>query len=390
MTSRRMLSQHEHMDLVVSKRRRQKALLIGVGYGDWEQGEEALQVHSDVQRVYDLLCDYGLRAEDIVVMNDSNHVDPALVPNELNIDIQMDRLMNDIGDDDLVFFYFAGHGDQSPEISEGEEDLHGEHVLTCNWEKLRDVDLRKHLVDGLPLGANLLAVFDCCHSGSILNLEHHRCNKAWDWKTLGSKNRRQTGLLRHAVRRYTATLKRSQTAFPSTSRPTPLSSGASQFVSERIQHRRIGTKMLTRTRTLTVDTRLATTYILDENELEMQMSPDPIRYTCDGDCPESSEPATAVCISACMDSSRTHEGPEGGFLTDAFVRVLREDPNPTYRNLIRGICTRYHKSIKLLLEDEDFEKEDEYPPPGYSVPQLSSNRRLNMDRRLNLGIGRRT
>lgn len=40
-------------------------------------------------------------------------------------------------------------------------------------------ELRKILVDTLPVGSTLTAVFDSCHSGTLLDLDHYLCNNVW-------------------------------------------------------------------------------------------------------------------------------------------------------------------------------------------------------------------
>lgn len=49
-----------------------------------------------------------------------------------------------------------------------------------------DNKLRKMLVDPLPVGASLTAIFDSCHSGTMLDLDHYLCNKVYyPWQDLG-------------------------------------------------------------------------------------------------------------------------------------------------------------------------------------------------------------
>ena len=38
-------------------------------------------------------------------------------------------------------------------------------------------ELRRLLVDPLPVGSKLTAVFDACHSGTLLDLNHYLCNE---------------------------------------------------------------------------------------------------------------------------------------------------------------------------------------------------------------------
>lgn len=49
-----------------------------------------------------------------------------------------------------------------------------------------DNTLRKLLVDALPPGARLIAIFDACHSGTILDLDHYDCNALYHpWVSKG-------------------------------------------------------------------------------------------------------------------------------------------------------------------------------------------------------------
>ncbi|KAG8691264.1 cytochrome c oxidase subunit 1 [Ceratobasidium sp. 394] len=58
-----------------------------------------------------------------------------------------------------------------------EKDGYDEGIIPCDWSTqcnvdiIIDDDLRKFLVEPLPKGANLTALFDCCHSGTILDMD---------------------------------------------------------------------------------------------------------------------------------------------------------------------------------------------------------------------------
>ncbi|EPQ50882.1 hypothetical protein GLOTRDRAFT_133623 [Gloeophyllum trabeum ATCC 11539] len=140
---------------MASREARKKALLIGIRY----QAETEVclnQAHSDVQKMEHLLCrNYGFRKEDVVVMKDGSK-SRHLIPTRENIVTQIRDLVNGIFEGDLVVFYYAGHGDQSSDVCEYEEDLHAEYLVTCDEQQLTDADLRKYLVDTLPNGAHLL------------------------------------------------------------------------------------------------------------------------------------------------------------------------------------------------------------------------------------------
>ncbi|KAJ6607838.1 hypothetical protein B0H10DRAFT_2069980 [Mycena sp. CBHHK59/15] len=47
------------------------------------------------------------------------------------------------------------------------------------WRSHVDNELHAVLVAPLPVGSHLVAVIDACHSGSLLDLQHYRCNRVF-------------------------------------------------------------------------------------------------------------------------------------------------------------------------------------------------------------------
>ena len=76
----------------------------------------------------------------------------------------------------------------------------GEDVKTRNECMILGNELRKCLVDPLPVSAHLTAIFDSCHSGTLLDLDHYLCNNIYHpWKNPG--RRRYKTLWQHVRRR---------------------------------------------------------------------------------------------------------------------------------------------------------------------------------------------
>ncbi|KAG8792317.1 cytochrome c oxidase subunit 1 [Ceratobasidium sp. 428] len=84
---------------------------------------------------------------------------------------------NDLGQID------AGHGEQILDCNGDEADGLDEAIVPSDWSTkygyrddglIIDDDLRGHLVDSLPPGATLIALFDSCHSGTILDMDQER------------------------------------------------------------------------------------------------------------------------------------------------------------------------------------------------------------------------
>jgi Caspase domain len=56
-----------------------------------------------------------------------------------------------------------------------EEDGYDETIVPVDYDsagQIRDDDLYQSLVCALPSGAHLVALMDCCHSGSVLDLPY--------------------------------------------------------------------------------------------------------------------------------------------------------------------------------------------------------------------------
>ena len=57
-----------------------------------------------------------------------------------------------------------------------------------------DNTLRRELVEplGLHIGAHLTAIFDSCHSGTLLDLDHYLCNNIYNPRTTQGHRRYKT------------------------------------------------------------------------------------------------------------------------------------------------------------------------------------------------------
>ncbi|KAG8770911.1 Ca(2+)-dependent cysteine protease [Serendipita sp. 397] len=121
-----------------------------------------------------------------------------------NIIAHLEWLVKDCQPGDLLLLHYSGHGYQRPTRSPTEDDGFDETIVPADcpyppprpgsdedcpvgckcpkedkhcWRPtystmIRDNELRSILVDKLPEKARLVAIFDCCHSGSIVDLEY--------------------------------------------------------------------------------------------------------------------------------------------------------------------------------------------------------------------------
>lgn len=109
------------------------------------------------------------------VLLDKPEVPKTLQPTRQNMIRWLKWLVQGAMPGDSLFLHFSGHGGQEEDLSGDEEDGFDETICPSDYAKngdIKDDELFELLVRPLPVGARLTAIFDCCHSGSVLDLAH--------------------------------------------------------------------------------------------------------------------------------------------------------------------------------------------------------------------------
>ncbi|KAF8340614.1 peptidase C14, caspase domain-containing protein [Cantharellus anzutake] len=150
---------------------RKKALCVGINY--FGQQAELKGCINDATNVQQFLCrKYGYKPDDIVMLTD-DAANPAQQPTRANMLRAMQWLVGDAHPNDSLFFHFSGHGGQTKDLDGDEEDGYDEVIYPVDFESaghIVDDELHFVMVKPLPPGCRLTAIFDCCHSGSALDL----------------------------------------------------------------------------------------------------------------------------------------------------------------------------------------------------------------------------
>ncbi|KAE9407925.1 hypothetical protein BT96DRAFT_986155 [Gymnopus androsaceus JB14] len=193
-------------EVIIGQPNRKKALLLGINNTLMDGGGNRSNLkmpHRDVHAMASLLVDeYDYKRSDIVTLIDID--DPKqLRPTRANIIDEMHKLVADARRGDRFFFHYSGHVVQTDNLDHTEEDGKDECLVPCDSDGVNnlimDDELRNILVDRVPQGCQLVAVLDSCHSGSLLDLEHFRCNRPYvPWV---SKGRRKSDEMWNNVRR---------------------------------------------------------------------------------------------------------------------------------------------------------------------------------------------
>ncbi|XXG93827.1 Ca(2+)-dependent cysteine protease [Hypoxylon texense] len=152
---------------------KRKALLIGINY--FGQKGELKGCINDTKNVSSFLMErYSYKREDMIILTDDQR-DPIMIPTKANILRAMEWLVAGAQPNDALFLHYSGHGGQTKDLDGDEEDGYDEVIYPLDYETaghIVDDQLHQVLVNPLKGGTRLTAIFDSCHSGSVLDLPY--------------------------------------------------------------------------------------------------------------------------------------------------------------------------------------------------------------------------
>ncbi|CAB9509677.1 Metacaspase-1 [Seminavis robusta] len=150
-----------------------RAVMVGINYVGHSPGE-LRGCHNDVGNMKRYIMEvHGFEEENIhVLMDDGKHEEPTM-ENMLNA---YKKVVAESGDGDAVFLHYSGHGTKLRDDDDGEEaDGYDEALVPLDYKEkgmIRDDDLYDILVKPLKHGVHMVALMDCCHSGTIMDLPY--------------------------------------------------------------------------------------------------------------------------------------------------------------------------------------------------------------------------
>jgi hypothetical protein len=164
-----VVEEHENT-LGVGKRR---AVIIGINY--FETDGELGGCINDANFFLEYLQEYEGFNEDTVWLLTDDQQEGEYVPTKENIMNALDWLVEDCQPGDSLVLFYAGHGASVEDDNGDESDGKDEALCPVDYEEngmIPDDFLNEHIVKKLPVGCRLTAIFDCCHSGSIMDLPY--------------------------------------------------------------------------------------------------------------------------------------------------------------------------------------------------------------------------
>ncbi|KAJ3057798.1 Ca(2+)-dependent cysteine protease, partial [Quaeritorhiza haematococci] len=152
---------------------RRRALLIGINY--FKTKAELRGCINDVKNVHSWLStSYPDFARDMRILTD-DQTDAAKKPTRANIVQGFKWLVEGAKAGDSLFLHYSGHGGTHADTDGDEADGHDETILPLDWDsagEIFDDEIHTLLLRDLPAGVRFAAVFDSCHSGSVMDLPY--------------------------------------------------------------------------------------------------------------------------------------------------------------------------------------------------------------------------
>ncbi|KAJ7581245.1 peptidase C14, caspase domain-containing protein [Mycena floridula] len=343
-----------------------------------------------------LLSRYGYLEKDIVTLLDDGE-SPSTEPTEENILREIDALVHGAKAGDRFFFHYAGHGTQQSCTSSccSEEDGMDEYIIPSDGHSfpskfIKDNTLRKKLVDVLPVGSQLVAIFDCCNSETMLDLKHYRCNRVYvPWiskgrrrtNSLWNKNVRRLGL-DNADAHVVTTRRVYQTKRVTLSSVVSKQNSIDQVLTATNE------RVLLRPKARSLS--LKSTFVDRDILLDVQRCESPVAQFCGGFCPPETrgKDADVISLASCKDSQSAWEIGGKDSMTQMLVEILEKDPHPTLQDLMTKlkVLTRMHKKNrkykdrwKIFRQSHSFGTRAEVETDNFQDPQMASLRPLDMN-----------
>ncbi|KAI0916517.1 hypothetical protein AcV5_002986 [Taiwanofungus camphoratus] len=121
-----------------------------------------------------LIHHYRYKPDDVVLLVDDSP-EPRHRPTRANILEAMHWLVRNAHPHDSLFFHYSGHGGQTRDRDGDEVDGYDEVIYPVDYRQsgfIVDDLMHTVMVKSLPAGCRLTALFDSCHSGSVLDLPY--------------------------------------------------------------------------------------------------------------------------------------------------------------------------------------------------------------------------
>jgi len=199
---------------------RKLALIINITYKDWQSRRDRADpsqsnvklpgTSTDAERIEKYLKSQGFATawlrDDYCTHGDttcsacmSKKTDSGfkMYPSKRNLEAAFRTIANTARAGDVLWVFFAGHGSQAKDTGGDEADGMDEGIVPADYDKcrslIRDDWLKDDFRNKINRGAETVAVFDCCHSGTMFDLPYKCDTQNCQWDKTGQTDYKNDG-----------------------------------------------------------------------------------------------------------------------------------------------------------------------------------------------------
>lgn len=140
-----------------------KALLIGINYTGTIN--ELRGCINDIDNLANILTGF----QSIIKLTDATEMKPT----RNNILSELRKLLETSIAGDTLILSFSGHGSQTADLNGDELDGKDECIYTLDNKLIKDDEINSYIKLYLKPNVTLFAVFDSCHSGTMMDLKYN-------------------------------------------------------------------------------------------------------------------------------------------------------------------------------------------------------------------------
>jgi hypothetical protein len=152
-----------------------RALLIGINYtGTAEQLNGCINDITNISNFLRTSCGYA--SANIQVLTDAANQRPENIPTRSNMETAIVNFAKTAKSGETLVFYYSGHGSQVTDRNGDESDNKDDVLIPLDYKTkgvIIDDWLFANLTNVLPEGVKLYAFTDCCHSGTMMDLQYN-------------------------------------------------------------------------------------------------------------------------------------------------------------------------------------------------------------------------
>jgi len=164
-----------------------KALMIGINYtGTDSQLNGCI---NDIHNVSSLLTSkYAFTPENITKITDETTEKPTRDV----ILSSFETFLKSGNEGDLLFFSYSGHGSTTIDFNNNEKTGNDEMIISSDLKGILDDELKSLIQQHLKKNVTLFALFDCCFSGTVLDLKYQYLDSLENNTSTVNKNETDT------------------------------------------------------------------------------------------------------------------------------------------------------------------------------------------------------